>query len=136
MRIVVSAIIFGVAALLLPLWASAEGTKPAASGIETITVRLSNFAFDPEHLRLKANAPIRLRLVSEGGRHDFSAPAFFASSSFPSGSSAPPDGDIAVGSDETVEIIVVPQKPGTYPLKCTHFLHSLFGMHDTIEVIP
>jgi len=136
MRIIAGAMFFGFAALSAPLSASAQATKPTGSAIETFTVRLSNFAFDPEHLRLKANAPVRLRLVSEGGRHDFSAPTFFAASSFPSGSSAPPDGAISVGSDETVEITVVPHKPGNYPLKCTHFLHSLFGMHGTIEVTP
>ena len=120
---------------MLPL-ACAQPTTAPASEIQTVTVRLSNFAFDPEHLRLKANVPVRLRLVNEGGRHDFSAPAFFAASNFASGSSAPPDGDVSVGSDETVEVALVPRKPGTYPLKCTHFLHSLFGMHGTIEVVP
>ena len=136
MRVTAAATFFGFAALSVSLSARAQGTNPTGSGIETITVRLSNFAFNPEHLRFKANAPVRLRLVSEGGRHDFSAPAFFATSSYLSGSSAPPDGDIEVRSDETVEIAMVPQKPGKYPLKCTHFLHSLFGMHGTIDVIP
>jgi hypothetical protein len=30
----------------------------------------------------------------------------------------------------------VPRLPGTYHLECTHFLHSFFGMHGTIEVTP
>ena len=136
LRIIVGVMLFGFAASSLQLSASAQPTTAPGSEIQTVTVRLSNFAFDPEHLRLKANMPVRLRLVNEGGRHDFSAPAFFAASSFASGSSAPPDGDISVGSGETVEVALVPRKPGTYPLKCTHFLHSLFGMHGTIEVAP
>jgi plastocyanin len=104
---------------------------------ETITVRLSNFAFAPDHLQLKAGVPVRLRLVNEsGGGHNFSAPAFFAAASFPSGSSAPPDGEVAVGSHQTVEITVVPRTPGAYRLECTHFLHSIFGMHGTVEVTP
>ena len=136
MRIIVGAMLFVLAASsMLPL-ASAQPTTGPASEIQTVTVSLSNFAFDPEHLRLKANVPVRLRLVNAGGRHDFSAPAFFAASSFAPGSSAPPDGDVSVGSDDTVEVALVPRKPGTYPLKCTHFLHSLFGMHGTIVVVP
>ncbi|MBV8092979.1 MAG: cupredoxin domain-containing protein [Acetobacteraceae bacterium] len=111
---------------------------PAPAGVsETITVRMSNFAFDPEYLRLKAGVPVRFRFLNESrGGHDFSAPAFFAASSTLPGSSAPPNGDVAVGAHQTVEIVVVPLKPGTYPLKCTHFLHSFFGMHGTVEVIP
>ncbi len=98
---------------------------------------MSNFAFDPDHLRFKAGVPVRLRLMNESGDgHDFSAPAFFAASSFPPGSSAPPNGEVAVGAHQTVELAVIPGTPGRYPLRCTHFLHSLFGMHGTIEVTP
>jgi plastocyanin len=104
---------------------------------ETITVKLSNFAFEPAHLRLKVGVPVRLRLAnSSSGGHDFSAPAFFAASTFPPGSSAPPHGEVAVRSHETVDITMVPSTPGTFRLECTHFLHSLFGMHGTIEVVP
>jgi len=103
---------------------------------EAITVRLSDFAFDPEHLRLKAGVPVRLRLVNDsGGGHDFSAPAFFAASSSLPGSLPPTDGGIEVGSHQTVEIALVPRMAGTYPLECSHFLHSLFGMSGTIEVL-
>jgi uncharacterized cupredoxin-like copper-binding protein len=137
MQIVTCALAIGVVAVSTLPAGRAEQTNATAAGAGTITVRLSNFAYDPDHLRLKANVPVRLRLVSDSsGRHDFSAPAFFAASTYPPGSSAPPDGDISVGSEETVEIAVVPRKPGTYPLRCTHFLHSLFGMHGTIEVTP
>ena len=56
----------------------------------TITVRLSSFAFEPEQIRLKAGVPIRLRLDNESdGGHNFSAPTFFAASSFHPGSSFP-----------------------------------------------
>jgi plastocyanin len=114
-----------------------ERTIVLVNDAETITVQLSNFAFDPAYLRLKAGVPIRLHLANESnGGHDFSAPAFFAASSFPAGTIAPPHGEVAVGSRKTVDITVVPRTPGTYRLECTHFLHSLFGMHGTIEVVP
>jgi uncharacterized cupredoxin-like copper-binding protein len=35
-----------------------------------------------------------------------------------------------------VELLLTPVVPGTYRLACTHFLHSLFGMTGTIEVVP
>ncbi len=114
-----------------------ERTIVLVDDAETITVQLSNFAFDPAYLRLKAGVPVRLHLANESnGGHDFSAAAFFAASSFPPGAAAPPHGEVAVGSHKTVDITVVPRTPGAYRLECTHFLHSLFGMHGTIEVVP
>jgi plastocyanin len=119
-----------------PTIGSRQTTAPASDGA-TITVRLSNFAFDPEQLRLKAGVPVRMRLVNDSnGGHDFSTPAFFAASSVLPGSPAPSDGGIEVGSHQTVEIALVPHTPGTYALECTHFLHSMFGMTGTIEVMP
>jgi uncharacterized cupredoxin-like copper-binding protein len=109
----------------------------ASAGAQTVTVTLSNFAFEPDHLRLKAGVPVRLRLVNESsGAHDFSAPAFFAASSFPPGTAEPKDGDIDVAGHETVEINLIPRTAGAYRLRCTHFLHGLFGMHGSIEVSP
>nr|WP_294529337.1 cupredoxin domain-containing protein [uncultured Rhodopila sp.] len=110
--------------------------QPAAAG-QTVTVTLSNFAFEPEVVRLKAGVPVRLRLVNESsGAHDFSAPAFFAASLFPPGTSAPADGDVDVAGHDTVEINLTPRTAGSYRLRCTHFLHGLFGMHGSIEVSP
>jgi plastocyanin len=137
MRIIAHTLIVAVMALSMPRTGSAQRSPAPVSDGETITVRLSNFAFDPDHLRLKAGLLVRLRLVNEsGGGHDFSAPAFFAASSFPPGSSPPPAGEVAVGSHQTVEFAVVPRTPGSYRIECTHFLHSIFGMHGTVEVTP
>lgn len=109
---------------------------PLADG-KTITVELSSFAFSPEHIRLKAGVPVRLRLVNESdGGHNFSAPTLFAASSFLPGSLVPSNGAVEVGSHQTVEIALVPGAPAVYPLECTHFLHSAFGMHGTVEVMP
>jgi uncharacterized cupredoxin-like copper-binding protein len=136
MRIIAYALLIALAGIPMPLSAGVQQIAAPPSESEVITVRLSNFAFDPDHLRLKAGVPVRLRLINEsGGGHDFSAPAFFATSSFPPGSSAPPNGEVAVRPHQTVELTLVPGTPGRYNLRCTHFLHSLFGMHGTIEVI-
>jgi uncharacterized cupredoxin-like copper-binding protein len=133
MRIVGSAL----AIVLVAVCGAPPAVAQAGAAVQTVTVTLSNFAFEPEHLRLKAGVPVRLRLVNDSsGAHDFSAPAFFAASSFPPGTSAPKDGDIDVAGHDTVEINLIPRTAGTYRLKCTHFLHGLFGMHGSIEVSP
>jgi uncharacterized cupredoxin-like copper-binding protein len=137
MRIATRASVIALSVFSAVLSGHAQPTTAPAGNSETITVRLSNFSFTPEHLRLKAGVPVRLRLMNEStGGHDFSAPAFFAASALPPGFPAPPDGGVAVGSHQTVEITVVPRVPGAYRLECTHFLHGIFGMHGTIEVIP
>jgi plastocyanin len=137
MRIIACAVVIALAAFSVPRSGIAQPATTAASATETITVRLSNFAFDPGHLRLKAGVPVRLRLVNEsGGGHDFSAPAFFSASSVLPGGSTPSNGEMAVGSHQTVEIALMPRMPGTYRVECTHFLHSFFGMHGTVEVMP
>jgi uncharacterized cupredoxin-like copper-binding protein len=132
MRIVGSALAIVLVAGLGVVQANAQ---PAPA--RTVTVTLSSFAFEPEHLTLKAGVPVRLRLVNDSsGAHDFSAPAFFAASSFPPGTAAPKDGGVDVAGHDTVEINLVPRTAGTYRLTCTHFLHGLFGMHGSIEVSP
>jgi uncharacterized cupredoxin-like copper-binding protein len=136
MRTVIYAWVIALAAFWTPA-TEAQQTGMPVNGGDEVTVRLSNFAFAPEHLRLKAGVPVRLRLVNESsGGHDFSAPAFFAAGSFPSVSPVPRDGGVAVASHQTVELTIVPRTPGSYRLECTHFLHSMFGMHGTIEVVP
>lgn len=137
MRMIACAVVVTLAAFSTPRAGIAQPTTTPAAATETITVRLSNFAFDPEHIRLKAGVPVRLRLVNESsGGHDFSAPAFFSASSILPGGSAPSNGEMAVESHRTVEIALIPRTPGTYRVECTHFLHSFFGMHGTVEVIP
>ena len=137
MRIIMIPLIIALASCTVQPPASTERTTAPPADGGTVTVRLSNFAFDPEHIRLKAGALVRLRFVNESdGGHDFSAPSFVAASGFPPGSPAPVDGTVEVASHQTVEIALIPSRPGTYPFECTHFLHSTFGMHGTIEVIP
>ncbi len=111
-------------------WAQASKT----SGIATTTIRLSNFAFEPQEIRLRVGVPVLLQLANESsGGHNFSAPGFFAASKFPTGS-APPAGVVEVPAKREVEVTVVPVTPGTYRVECTHFLHALFGMTGQIIV--
>jgi plastocyanin len=138
MRIILPTLIFALAACSARPPASTEGSVPPVNDGGAATVRLSNFAFDPAHIGLKKGVAVRLRLVNDSdGAHNFSAAAFFAASSFPSASRAPVvNGEIEVGSHQTVEVVLVPGAPGTFPLECTHFLHGTFGMSGTLEVMP
>jgi plastocyanin len=106
------------------------------SKAETVTVKLTDFEYSPAYLRFHAGRPIHLILVNKGtGRHDFSAPEFFSAVTVRPGSSAPVDGTIDVAKNETKEVDLLPVTTGSYKLECTHFLHSLFGMHGMIEVV-
>ena len=115
--------------------AQSAARPPDTTAIASIV--LENFAFRPSHIHLRAGVPVRLVLTNQSsGAHDFSAPEFFATASFVQPSAAPPEGRIEVKGQRIVQITLVPRVAGSYRLSCTHFLHSLFGMHGTIDVTP
>ena len=135
MRNTVSATVLAFAVSALHSTAAAQQTEPQSRTVASITIVLSSFAFDPDHIRLKVGTPVRLHLVNESsGGHSFTAPGFFASSSPERGFSIPSNGAVEVPSRQKVDVVVVPHTPGQYRLECTHFLHTAFGMHGTIEV--
>lgn len=114
--------------LALPLPVLAQDS-PAP---QTVEVRLSSFAFEPRELRLAAGRPVVLRLTNTGGGgHNFSAPQFFAAATGVSGPVE--DGEVEVAGHQTVEVRLTPAR-GRYRLRCTHTLHSTFGMRGTITV--
>jgi plastocyanin len=116
--------------LALPLPALAQDAPAAAP--QTVEVRLSNFSFTPEAIALTAGRPVTLHLVNTGGGgHNFSAPQFFAASTNVSGPVH--EGVVEVPGHQSVDITLTPSH-GTYRLRCTHTMHSTFGMHGTITV--
>lgn len=125
------------AALLAGLFAyggelveTAHAAQPAAA-----TVELANFSFTPAQLQLRANTPtvLQLRNNSSGG-HSFSAPAFFAAARVePTSARLVHDGKVDIPGHSTVQVELTPAA-GQYPLKCSHTLHSAFGMKGTIIV--
>ena len=127
------------AALLSLLAAPAGAAAPAApdwSKAGVVGVTLSDFAFTPNRLMLRRAMPVRLLLINRGsGGHSFSAPGFFATAIFRAGSAPPADGTIQLAKGAQVEVDLVPQRAGNYPVECTHFLHALFGMAGAIEVV-
>ncbi len=105
-------------------------------GAESLSVSLTDYAFSPATLSLKAGTAYSLHLANAGSKdHDFSAPEFFAAAQVaPEDQGKIKNGTVAVDSGKAVDITVTPQRPGTYSLKCTHFMHSSMGMHGTITV--
>ena len=120
--------------ILLPLFLAV----PAASLAQapgTVEVRLTSFDFTPKTIHLRAGQPVTLRLVNPGnGGHDFSAPQFFAAARIAPGQAATIErGSIEVHGHQTVSVQLTPAR-GSYRLRCTHRLHSAFGMRGQIVV--
>jgi uncharacterized cupredoxin-like copper-binding protein len=116
--------------LAIPFPATAQDTPAAAP--QTVEVRLSSFAFEPRTIALTAGRPIILHLVnSGGGGHNFSAPQFFAASTGVTGPVS--EGVVEVPGHQSVDIRLTPSR-GSYRLRCTHTMHTAFGMTGTITV--
>lgn len=109
--------------------------SPAAALPTEATVQLSNFQFAPATLVLQASTPVILHLRNlGGGGHSFDAPAFFAAARLDPGSAAlVHNGKVEVPGHATVTLSLTPAA-GRYPLRCSHTLHSTFGMKGTITV--
>lgn len=114
--------------LLTPAALSAQEARAPL----VVEVRLTNFDFSPSAIALPAGRPVVLRLVNAGGGgHNFSAPQFFAAATDVSGPVR--RGAVEVPGRRSVDIRLTPAR-GTYRLKCTHTLHSAFGMNGEITV--
>ena len=112
--------------LLLPVPAIAQQAP------QRVEVWLSSFDFTPSTIRLTAGRPVTLHLVNTGdGGHNFAAPEFFAAAQ---GVSGPVErGRVEVGGNQSADITLTPTR-GTYRLRCTHALHTAFGMSGEIVV--
>lgn len=108
---------------------SAQETGPTV-----VELRLKNYAFAPSTVHLRRGVPVVLRLVDAGGSHSFSAPALFAASTLdPATAALIRNGKVEV-REEGVELRLTPNVPGSYAFRCTHFMHSAFGMKGTMIV--
>jgi uncharacterized cupredoxin-like copper-binding protein len=84
---------------------------------------------------LHAGQPVVLHLVNaSSGGHNFSAPEFFAASAIRAQDQGlVTKGTIELGGHQTRDIALVP-RAGAYKLRCTHMMHSSFGMKGEITV--
>ena len=112
------------------------GSTAVAQPAPTIVVQLSNFKFAPSTIVLDHGRAYVLRLsnVASGG-HDFTAPAFFAASNVaPADRRYIADGEVEVPSGQAREIHLTAPAAGSYPLKCSHTFHKMFGMSGRLIV--
>jgi plastocyanin len=135
MRLFRAAVHAHAAALVMALPASALAQEPDWSRAPTVTVTLSSFDYTPATIRLRAGEPVVLRLVNASGKgHDFSAPEFFAAAQLRASDRALlAKGTIEVKGKAAREVALRPAA-GRYRLRCTHFMHSAFGMKGEIVV--
>ena len=101
-----------------------------------INISLTNYAFTPGTLNLKAGTTYHLHFINSGSKdHNFSAPEFFAASQVATGDQAKVEkGAVGLESGQTVDVTVTPSHSGTFPVECTHFMHKMMGMHGNIVV--
>ena len=119
-------------AVALAAGAPPIGGQPAA----TILVRLSNFSFSPDTIRLHPGQAYVLRMEnSAGGGHDFTAREFFAAATIATESRRwIVDGTVEVPAGESREIALTAPAAGRYKVRCTHRFHRLLGMSGSIVV--
>ena len=108
---------------------------------EVRTVRLSEYAFEPDALAFEAGKPYRLRLENTGAAdHTFVSKGFFqaiAAAELRGGGESvanPYVEAIAVAPGEVRELLFVAVRPGRWELECTQPGHALFGREGTITV--
>lgn len=121
-------------ALSLGLTASATAQQDAAE--TRVTITLTSFAFTPDVTTLEHGRHYVLHLDNQsGGGHNFAAPEFFAAAVIaPSDRAKISRGRVEVGGHSVVDIHLPAPAAGTYALRCTHFLHTGFGMSGSIVV--
>lgn len=119
--------------LLVAAIALAPLPLSASDAPARVNIAMANFRFTPAAIHLAAGKPVTLHFTSSGS-HDFSAPQFFRAASMDAANRAKvAGGKVEMEGDDTVDVTLTP-KAGSYEARCTHFLHSSFGMTGTITV--
>ena len=121
---------------LIALFAAPPVSAAEAAGEgqpERVEIVLTDFAFTPRSLHLRAGRPYLLHFVNRGsGGHNFAARAFFAAATIQSGKPSK-KGVVELKKGASTDIALTPAR-GSYPVKCTHFLHTSFGMIGEVVV--
>jgi plastocyanin len=114
---------------------AAAGAGADWAAAKQVDVVLADFDFAPKAIQLQQGQPYRLHFVNQGsGGHNFSAPEFFAGAQIdPADAGALTKGGIELKKGESRDVRVIPSA-GSYKVKCTHFMHSAFGMKGSITV--
>lgn len=106
-----------------------------------LTIELSEFAFTPADIALKADQPYVVTVTNVGDvKHEFTAGDFFGSIAFRKAEDAsgefkaPAPHEIEVFAGQEIEMYLIPTAAGTYELVCEIEGHLEAGMSGTIEV--
>lgn len=120
----------------LALGSASSAQAPDWPQAERVEIHLANFSFTPDTIPLRHGAPHVLILINDaGGGHDFVAESFFAAAEIrPADRTRIVKGGIRLAGKETAEVHLVAPAAGIYKVRCTHFLHSAFGMKGRIVV--
>lgn len=132
----------GLAASMLGALALAHSPAHAqeaatASAPTVVEIVMTNFAFTPQTLTLKAGTPYRLHFVNNSSKpHNYVSRTFFAALSMSAEDKAKiaSDDQIELASGQSATLDVVPQQAGTYAVRCTHPMHSMMGMKGTAVI--
>ena len=119
----------------LAFLALAGEARAHSTAMPRMDVVLADFSYSPKTIRLNAGQKVMLRLTNQGsGGHNFAAPDFFRRAQLdPATAPLINKGKVEVKKGAAVDLMLTPAA-GRYKLKCTHFLHSGFGMKGLIVV--
>jgi plastocyanin len=122
--------------ICLSVAASGEALPSNWGQAQSLTIELSNFKFNPPTVTLERGTPYKLHFVNDaGGGHDFAAKQFFAASEVaPDDAAKVNGGSIKLDGHESADVKLIPMQAGTFKVRCTHFMHSAFGMTGTVIV--
>ncbi|UVO52173.1 cupredoxin domain-containing protein [Sphingomonas sp. SUN019] len=103
---------------------------------QRVDITLKSFKFEPPEIRLKHGVAYVLHFVnaSDGG-HDFAAKQFFAAARVaPADAASVQGGAVKLKGGEARDVHLIAPAAGRYDVRCTHFLHSTFGMKGAVVV--
>jgi uncharacterized cupredoxin-like copper-binding protein len=124
------------AAFILTSSVGAESAADSWSGARLLTIQLSSFKFEPSDIILEHGQPYMLHFVNRSsGGHDFAGKDFFAQARIkPEDAAKVSGGRVELGGGRSVDVHLIAPQPGSYTVRCTHFMHSVFGMTGRIVV--
>jgi plastocyanin len=104
--------------------------------VQQIAIQMSNFAYSPNSIEMSPGSDYLLHFVNTGSTgHDFASAELFAAVKVaPEDRAKISDGSVEVEGGATVDVRVTAVKPGVYKFRCTHFLHTSFGMTGTAVI--
>jgi len=119
--------------LAVPLAPMASALAQTAT---PISITLTDYAFTPGALNLKAGISYQIHFVNNGSKgHSFSAPEFFAASQVaPEDMAKVKNGVVELDDGQSADVTITPGRAGVYAFTCTHFMHKMMGMHGEITV--